>query len=600
MESRNLIATACATLLLAACSGAPPRPESVARNDYDGIKTYVSQLIRHEMDANAITGLSIALVDDQRIVWAEGYGHADKERKLAASAQTIYRVGSISKLFTAAAAMQLAEQKKLDIDRPLKDALPEFSIRSRFPDSGPITPRNLMTHHSGLPRDFSKGMFTKNPEPFTELVRHVRASDTFYPPNHVFSYSNVGITLLGHAIQNVSGMPFADHMQRSVLTPLGMNTASFDIGVAQSDLMSKAYRKGTLVEEPALADMPAGGLNASVVDLSHFLSMVFADGRAGTTQVLKPESLREMLKPQNTDVPLDLNFHIGLGWMLSTLGASTIENAGPVAHHAGATINFRAQMYALSEHKLGVIVLANSASAERAVDRVATEALSLALEAKDGIRQPRHARVPAADPPWPVDKLQPYVGDYTSMVGHIRIHLDGERLRANALGRRFDLVPRSDGQLGVEYKLLGLMSVDLGTLDVIGVARRNVAGHDVLVASVGAQEMLLGERIQPPKHLDLAPWLKRLGRYEIVNADDDHNFVDRIALVEEHGFLFADLALTDLAGPPQRIVVQPLSEHAAVMLGALADGGGTLRCATNDSGVEQCSISGYVLKRVAN
>ncbi len=596
MISRSLFTTACVALLLAACSVAPQRPESVARDDYDGIKTYLSRLIRHEMDKNDITGLSVALVDDQRVIWAEGFGYADKENNKPASAQTLYRVGSISKLLTATAAMQLAEQGKLDIDRPLEDALPEFSIRSRFAGSAPITPRNLMTHHSGLPRDFSKGMFTKNPGPFTELVRHVRTSDTFYPPNHVFSYSNVGITLLGHAIQNASGVPFADHLQRSVLSPLGMSTAKFEPGVAKSDLMAKAYRKGEPVDESSLRDVPAGGLNASVLDLARFLSMVFADGRAGTVQVLRPESVREMLRPQNTDVPLDLNFHNGLGWMLSTLGASTIENAGPVAHHSGATINFRAQMYALPNHKLGVIVLANSPSAGRSIDRVATETLTLALEAKTGIRQPKREKVPAADPPWPVEKLQPYVGDYTTQFGHARIRLDGEHLRADAFGRTFNLIPRSDGVLGIQYKLLGLLPIDLGALDAIGITRRDVAGQDVLVASVGAQEMLLGERIQPPK--DIEPWRKRLGKYAITNAGDDHTFVERIALAEERGFLIAELTMTGQSGPPQRLVLQPLSEHAAVLLGPLADGGGVLRCAT-DHDVEQCSFSGYALKRVA-
>ncbi|MBI5349165.1 MAG: serine hydrolase, partial [Chloroflexi bacterium] len=94
-----------------------------------------------------------------------------------------------------------------------------------------------------------------------------------------------------------------------------------------------------------------------------------------------------------TDVPLDMNFHNGLGWMLSTLGASTIQGAGPVAHHAGAMIHYRAQLYALPEHRLGVVVLANSGSAGRSVDRVATEALALALEAKAGIRQPKPEKV---------------------------------------------------------------------------------------------------------------------------------------------------------------------------------------------------------------
>jgi CubicO group peptidase (beta-lactamase class C family) len=598
MKPIRLLALACFTLILAACGTAPQRPETVARNDLEPVKAYVGQLARYEIEKNQIAGMSIALVDDQQVVWATGFGEADKASGRPASAETIYRVGSVSKLFTAAAAMQLAEQGRLGLDRPLKDALPEFAIHSHFDGANPITPRNLMTHHSGLPRDFTKGMFTKNPEPFTALVRHIRASDAAYPPDLLFSYSNVGVALLGHAIQNTSGVPFVDFVQQSLLDPMGMRSARFEAGIATSAQMAKPYRKGVLVDEPALRDLPAGGLNASVLDLSRFLSMVFADGRAGDRQVLKPESVREMLRPQNTDIPLDFNFHNGLGWMLSTLGDSTIQGAGPVAHHAGAMINYRAQMYALPEHKLGVVVLANSASAGRSIDRVATETLKLALEAKTGIRQPKPEKIAPAAQPWSADRMQAYVGDYTSQFGHVRIRLDGASLRADALGRTFNLVPRANGLLGIEYKLLGLMAIDLGPIDAIGFELRRIAGRNVLVASAGSQDMLLGERIAPPK--DIAPWRKRLGRYEIANAGDDHTFVERIVLLEERGFLMVDLTVTDQVGPPQRLVLQPLSEHTAVLLGPLADGGGTLRCATAMDKVEQCSFAGYALKRVAD
>jgi CubicO group peptidase (beta-lactamase class C family) len=598
MKPSRLLAIAASVLILSSCGTAPQRPESVARDDIETVKTHVRQLIGYEMDKNQIAGMSIALVDDQKVLWAEGFGFADKAAGKPATAESIYRVGSISKLFTAAAAMQLAEHGKLGLDRPLKDALPEFAIRSRYGDTAAITPRKLMSHHSGLPRDFSKGMFTKNPESFTELVRHVRSADAAYPPNLVFSYSNVGITLLGHAIQNASGVPFADYMQQSLLDPMGMRSARFEPGIAASDLMARPYRKGVPVEEPSLRDVPAGGLNASVLDLSRFLSMVFAEGRAGGRQVLQPASVREMLRPQNADVPLDFNFHNGLGWMLSTLGASTIQGAGPVAHHAGAMINYRAQIYALPEHKLGVVVLANSGSAGHSVDRVATETLSLALEARTGIRQPKPEKIAPAASPWPTDKLQPYAGDYTSLVGLIHVELDGDRLHAHAFGRTFNLVPRSDGLLGIEYKLIGLLPIDLGALGSVGISLRRVDGRDVLVASIGAQDMLVGERIAPPK--DIAPWHTRLGRYEITNAGDDHTFVDRIALEEENGFLVVELAITDQPGPPQRLVLQPLSDHAAILLGPLADGGGMLRCAASSDGTEQCSIDGYVLKRIAN
>lgn len=107
-------------VLLAGCANAPQRPASVTRGDYATTREYVTRLIQHEMKKNSVEGLSIALVDDQRIVWAEGFGYADEAKNIPATAYTIYRVGSISKLFTDTAAMQLAEQGKLDIDQPLE------------------------------------------------------------------------------------------------------------------------------------------------------------------------------------------------------------------------------------------------------------------------------------------------------------------------------------------------------------------------------------------------------------------------------------------------------------------------------------------------
>jgi hypothetical protein len=332
------------------------------------------------------------------------------------------------------------------------------------------------------------------------------------------------------------------------------------------------------------------------VDMSRFLSMIFADGRHGERQVLSRKSIAEMLRPQNTNVPLDLNFHFGLGWMLSTLGGSAIENAGQVAHHAGAMLRFRAQLYALPEHKLGVVVFANSSTAGQMADHVATETLALALEAKTGIKQPPHVMVAAAAQPWPAEKLQPYVGDYATTVGHVRIRLEDDRLRADALGRSFSLIPRSDGLLAVEYSLLGLLRVDLGNLGEIGLSRRIVAGREILVAGIGRQEMLVGERIQPSANA--GRWRQRVGNYEIVDAGDDYTFVDRIALVEDRGLVLAELTMKDQVGPAIRFPLQIISDGEAVLLGSLADGGGAMHCASSGD-TEQCSISGYTLRKVA-
>ena len=578
---------------LAGCTVVPPRPTSVSRGDYASTQAYVTRLIQYEMNKNAVPGLSIALVDDQHVVWAEGFGDADVARKIPASAETIYRVGSISKLFTATAAMQLVEQGQLDIDQPLQKYLPGFAPKTHQQQAA-ITPRQLMTHHSGLARDRFKGFQNPEPRPFAELVNDTRDEYVAYAPDLVFSYSNVGVSLLGNLVQTLSGTPFAQHMQQSVLTPLGMSSSSFDTGPSASARMAKGYNGHEATPETPLRDVPAGGLNSSVTDLSRFMAMMLASGASGEHQILKAQTVNEMLRPQNTSVALDLNFQVGLGWMLSTLGKSTIENAGPVAHHAGAIGMFRSQMYLLPEHKLGVVVLANSSTAMGVVDHIATEALSLALEAKTGIQQPKRNKTEWADGPLSAETLREHAGDYTTVAGPVRISANGTALRAEAAGRNFKLRQRSDGLFGLDYALLGLIPVDLGPLGEIGFSRRTVSGRDLLVARVGAQEVIIGQRLEAP--VSLGAWTQRLGEYEITNLDGDPKVVERIRLTEERGFLMVELTSMEETGKPQRTVLMPVSDSEALLLRPLASGGETVRSVLVD-GEERLAYSGYLARR---
>ncbi len=203
---------------LAACSLQPVKPPETARGDYTYTKQYISWLIKKEMSAGDITGLSIALVNDQEVVWAQGFGYADKWKGIKATPDTVYQLGSIAKVFTATAAMQLAEQGKLDIEQPLQDYLPEFSIKSRYGDTRNITPRNVMTHHSGLPGYWLQGMSERQPAPFTGQVTAVRSEYVAAPANTVFSYSNLAVSLLGATIGRLSEEDYADYMAHHLLS----------------------------------------------------------------------------------------------------------------------------------------------------------------------------------------------------------------------------------------------------------------------------------------------------------------------------------------------------------------------------------------------
>jgi CubicO group peptidase (beta-lactamase class C family) len=581
-------------VVLAACASPSQQTRPVSRGDTPGAVTQLQAFIQAEMTSQRLAGVSIALVKDQQVLWTQGFGWADQQNKQPATPETLYRVGSISKLFTATAVMQMVEAGQVKLDGPVQAVLPQFQMRSRFGSASAITPRQLLTHHAGLPRDIGQGMWTADPARFTAVTAALAQQDAAYPPQTVFSYSNLGFDVLGHVVEHVAGQPFESHVQKKLLMPLGMTTASFTAAPPAHALMAKPYNKGQVAPEPPLRDVPAGGLNASVLDLGRFLSMVFANGRAGDKAVLQPQTVAQMLSVQNLDVALDLGFRNGLGWMLSTLGEGSLRGAGPVAHHGGATVNFRSQLYALPEHKLGVVVVSNDANAQQAVNRIAARALELLLESQTGITQPKKVKPANSLQPWTDEAAHAIEGDYTTALGHVRVQRQGGRLQAQALGKSFRLQPLEGQQLGLRYSLLGIFPVSLGELDFVALSLRTIAGREVLVARTGEQELLIGEKIKPSFALpNPEQWT---GRYEFLNRQADDPFQGEVTVEAVRGFYLVHIKESKSFGPSVAMPLLPISAHEALVMGPLNGLGETARYHVVD-GQPRIEFSGYVLTR---
>jgi hypothetical protein len=453
-----------------------------------------------------------------------------------------------------------------------------------------------MTHHAGLPRDVFKGMWTAQPEPFTRVLDHLKDEYLVYPPDTVFSYSNIGMTLLGHVVQQVAGRDFATHLETTLLQPIGMAHAYFAPASRDGAQDAKGYRNHWPVPTMPLRDLPAGGLHASVNDLSRFMMMQFAQGRVGDRQLIKAETLAEMWRPQNTHVALDVDLHVGLGWMLSGFGDINIRNAGPIAHHSGSTPLFHSQLILLPVHRLGVVVLANSAEARPAVTQIAVDALTLALEAKTGI-------TPPAERPWVDDDaassvaaLRRFPGHYTTLIGAATIERSGSRLRGEVVGRSFNLVPRGAGWYGLQYRLFGLIPISLSALDRYALRRASIAGREVLLAGDGYAKLLVGERLTP--HPISPAWRRRVGTYEMVNRDQDELLLKKLALVIKDGVLLLRVTVPH-GGESGEIAVEPVSDTQAVLPLVLAGAGETLQ-AVHVDGVEMWRYSGYLFKRTAD
>lgn len=550
---------------------------ATATINYEQLKEPLSQLVNNEMKKNDVVGLSIALVDDQQVVWTQGFGFANEKKRIAATPDTVYGIGSLTKLFTTTAALQLVERGRLVLDKPLKYYLPAFSIRSRFASDGSdlITLRHLMTHHSGLPTSIQKGMWSSKPTSFETVVNMLRDEYVAYPPNYIYADSTIDMTLLGHVIEKASGLEYVTFLQESLLQPLGMTQSGFYPPSEPNGSWSKGYHKDREMDEPLVRDMPALGMHSTVLDMGCFMKMIFRRGRSNGRDVLKPEMVEEMLSPQNSSVSLDLGLITGLGWMLSGLGEIDVQNAGTVAHLAGSTLLYHGQMIILPDHKLGVVVLANSSSSARAVNKAAVEAITLALEAKTGIKQPVQKKPVETEARLPLGVAQDYAGKYASLAGYAEIKPKTSYFHAEVMGRTLQLNPLADGRFSVKYRIFGLFPVGLGELDYYEIRRATIAGHEILKAGTKGRELLIAEKIHPIGVPEA--WQKRVSKYGIDNLGSDFPLIENVRINSDNDLLSVECTLPFFFKGIARIPLKPVSDTEAVIYGLGSGLGETIR-----------------------
>ena len=354
-----------------------------ASGEYREVASKVSDAIHYEMVDKALNAVSIVLVKDMEILWARGFGVEDLNKSTKADANTVYRVGSVSKLFTDIGIMQLVEKGEVDLDAPITDYLPEFRPRSRFKRE--ITLRQLMSHRSGLLREPLVGNYFDDDEPTLEAtVKSIIDSDVIYAPESKIKYSNSAIATVGYVLEKLKGEPFASYLRKNVLLPMGLTHSAFeplpDITNRLADATMWSY-DGRVFDAPTfeLGMSPAGSMYAPVVDLGQFMKVLFNDGKGPNGPVIKKETLQLMLTSQFNDGK-DQRHNVGFG-----IGFSLSEQGGyKRVGHGGAVYGFSTQLYALPEVKLGVAVTSSVDVTNTITRRVATYALDCLLAVENG------------------------------------------------------------------------------------------------------------------------------------------------------------------------------------------------------------------------
>ena len=304
-------------------------------------------------------GLSIGVVYDQELIWAKGYGYADLERRVPTTPSTIYRIASISKLFTATAIMQLRDAGKLRLDDPVSERLPWFSIKKTYDGGPPITIRHLITHTSGLPRELIGVNWSDLTFPGREALRRVLpGQETVFAPATEWKYSNLAVSLAGEVVAQVSGESWPQYVERHILQPLGM-TATRAVPARDTPRLAIGYGRrvpGRARDvEPYVdigAEAPAGNLASNVEDLAKFVSLQFRDGPSGGAQVLQGSTLHEMHRVQW------LRPDWRSGWALG-FSIRRVDDQVRVGH-TGSLPGHRTQIEIAPAQKLGVIVLTNA------------------------------------------------------------------------------------------------------------------------------------------------------------------------------------------------------------------------------------------------
>ena len=367
-------------VLLAAAPAARAQARVEPPPSYAAVAAALTDFIRAQMAEKRLPGLSIALVEDQRIVWARGFGFANPADSTPATAETPYRVASVSKLFTDIGVMQLVERGEIALDSPVTDYLPDFAPRNA--SGRPVTLRQIMSHRSGVVREPPVGHYFDATSPtLAATVGSLNSTRLIHEPGTQTKYSNAAIAAAGYVLERTQRAPYAEHMARAVLRPLGMRASSF---APDSALVARRARgfmwtvDGRTFEAPTfpLGIAPACELTTTMLDLGRFLSALFAGGRGSGGRILRAESLDQMWGVQFGGAGAESGYGIGFD-------VSRLEGRLRIGHsswHYG----FGTEVAALPRERLGVAVSTTADAANAVTARIADEALRLMLAAAEG------------------------------------------------------------------------------------------------------------------------------------------------------------------------------------------------------------------------
>jgi CubicO group peptidase (beta-lactamase class C family) len=326
------------------------------KKDYSEALKIIEVWLDAQKDYEKLPGISAAIIKDQEIIWSGAFGKANVEADVNTEINTICSICSISKLFTATAIMKLYDEGKLRLDDKVSDLLPWYNLDQKYSDSGPITVRGLLTHSSGLPREANFPYWTGPEFPFPtqeEIKNELGNQETLYPASTYFQYSNLGLTLLGEIIEQVSGESFTDYVEGNILKPLQLNEtrtqlpeslygSQLAIGYSSLDRMGQR-KKVKLFQANGIT--AAAGFSSNVLDLGKFASWQFRLMDSTITEIIKPSTLKYMQQVHWTDPDWKTTWGLGFAVSKGSDGTKWVSHGGSCpGYRSGIQLNPKSKM----------------------------------------------------------------------------------------------------------------------------------------------------------------------------------------------------------------------------------------------------------------
>jgi CubicO group peptidase (beta-lactamase class C family) len=515
---RSFAAVVLGTLLLGGCGWPDPSQYSYTLDQADRSSEEVLKGL------NGGGSLSVAVMVDGKVLWAKGYGLANAKTSQPVSTETMYGIGSSSKMFVAAAVMKLVEAGKLDLDKPVTTYLPEFRMAS--PEYTQITVRMLIDHSSGFPGTLNYAAQTTGPLPAAayvdRLLESLKSTHLKHTPGYMSVYCNDGFTLTEKVVEAVSGKTYPQFVQDEILKPLQMTHSRYPLEFFPDASFAHEYSDGNISPQEFVNTPGSGGLYSTPTDLCHFLAMLASEGRYEGRQFLSRSSVAAMGTDQiggTFRVVESPSLRYGLGWDMVThpglraVGQTAWMKGGDTSSYGSCIMVIPGERLAAAVTGVGGV---GSEKGEILCERILMAAL-VDRGKLAAIPSPL-AQTPLTEAAASQDFLNTLTGFYSSNAGLLRI---SEENGALAIAKRnFDTWQVEES--GLKYRVNGWFSADSnpgkeyaftaadGRWYLVGkVPGGN--GH-YRTASPSAQRITAGKELS-------AAWKNRLGRTWLMAND---------------------------------------------------------------------------------